>query len=69
MKGGDKMASYETFRRLMFEKNVIKADVIRATGVTRPTILSWEKGNEPSLRTLRKIADYFGVSVNVFIEG
>lgn len=62
------MDSYEVFRRLMFEKNIRKADVIRGSGVTRPTILKWENGDEPSLRTLRKIADYFGVPVTDFIK-
>lgn len=62
------MESYEVFRRLMFEKNIRKADVIRGSGVTRPTLLKWEKGYEPSLRTLRRIAEYFNVSVSVFIK-
>ena len=62
------MESYEVFRRLMYERNVIKADVIRGSGVTRPTLLKWEKGQEPSLPVLRRIADYFGVSVKEFIE-
>lgn len=63
------MNSYETFRRLMFEKNIRKADVIRDTGVTRPTLVNWEKGrSEPTLKTYRRLADYFGVSVTDFIE-
>lgn len=62
------MYSYEVFRYLMYIKNVRKADVIRGTGVSRPTLLKWEKGKEPSLRTMRIIADYFGVPVTKFIE-
>lgn len=62
------MESYEVFRRLMYEKNVIVADVIRGSGVTRPTLLTWKKGKEPQLRTLRKIAEYFGVPVTEFIK-
>lgn len=62
------MYSYEVFRYLMYMKNVRKADVIRGTGVSRPTLLKWEKGKEPSLRTMRIIADYFGVPVTKFIE-
>lgn len=60
---------YKAFKLLMFENDMRKADVIRATGVTRPTLLRWEKGGTPSLRTLKTIADYFGVSVDVFLEG
>lgn len=60
---------YENFRRLMFEKNVIKADVIRATGVTRPTLVNWEKGrSEPSVKTLKRLADYFGVPVSRLVD-
>lgn len=64
------MADYEIFRRLMFQKDVKKADVIRETGVTRPVLVDWEHGRkEPSLKTLRRLAKYFGVSVVVFFEG
>lgn len=63
------MESYEVLRYLMYEKNVKKADIIRATGVTRPVLVDWEKGRrEPSLPTLRRLADYFGVSVTKFLE-
>jgi len=61
--------SYENFRKLMFEKNVIKADVIRATGVTRPTLVNWERGrSEPSVKTLKRLADYFGVPVSKLLD-
>lgn len=64
------MSGYETFRYLMYKKNVRKADVIRATGVTRPVLVDWEHGRkEPSLRTLRRLADYFGVPVSEFVKG
>lgn len=63
------MESYERFRRLMFEKNVRKADVIRGTGVTRPVLVNWENGkNEPSLKTLKRLAIYFGVPVSYFLD-
>lgn len=62
------MNSYEVLRRIMFDKRMTKADVIRETGVTRPTLVSWEKGKEPSLRTLRKLADYFEIPVTKFLE-
>ena len=62
------MNSYEVLRKLMYERNMIKADVIRGTGVSRPTLIKWEKGEEPSLATMRKIANFFHVSVKEFIE-
>lgn len=60
--------SYEILRRLMYENRIRKADVIRETGVSRPTLLKWEKGQEPSLPVLRKIAKYFGVPVTALID-
>lgn len=64
------MKSYEVFRYLMYKKNVKKADVIRATGVTRPVLVDWEKGRkEPSLATMRRLAAYFGVPVTEFLKG
>lgn len=64
------MKGYEVFKYLMYKKDVKKADVIRATGVTRPVLVDWEHGRrEPSLRTLRRLADYFGVPVTEFLKG
>lgn len=63
------MESYEVFRKMMFDRNIVKADVIRGSGVSRPTLLKWEKGEEPTLTTLRKIAKYFDCPVTDFIKG
>ncbi len=61
--------NYEKLRYLMFKKNVIKADVIRETGITRPTLVNWEHGRStPSLRTLQILADYFNVPVSYFVD-
>jgi len=63
------MNSYERLRKLMYEHNMRKADVIRATGVTRPVLVNWEHGRtEPSIRTLRRLADYFEVKPSYFLE-
>lgn len=63
------MKSYEVFRSLMYKKNVKFADVIRDTGVSRPVLTDWKMGRkEPSLKTLRRLADYFGISVTKFID-
>ena len=63
------MNSYEEFRRLMYEHDVTQADVIRGAGVTRPTLLNWKKGkHQPTVKTLKKIADFFEVPVSVFVK-
>lgn len=61
--------SYEKFRYLMYKENIRKADVIRDTGITRPTLVNWERGRStPTLRTLQILADYFGVPVSYFVD-
>lgn len=63
------MNSYEELRRLMFENKMTQADVIRGAGVSRPTLCNWRSGkHQPTVRTLKKIADFFGVSVSVFVD-
>lgn len=64
-----KTNSYEIVRKMMYERKIRKADVIRGAGVSRPTLIKWENGNLPSLMVLQKVADYFGVSVKEFIDG
>ena len=64
------MSNYEVLRYLMYQNNMRKADVIRATGVTRPVLTDWEKGrHEPSLKTMKRLADYFGIEVTEFLKG
>lgn len=63
------MNNYEELRRLMYERNVTMADVIRGAGVTRPTLCNWRSGkHQPTVKTLKKVADYFGVPVSVFVK-
>lgn len=60
---------YDKLRYLMYRDNVTKADVIRGTGITRPTLVNWERGRStPSLRTLQILADYFNVPVSYFVD-
>ena len=63
------MESYEQLRRLMYEHKMTQADVIRGAGVTRPTLCNWRKGtHQPTVRTLKKIADFFNVPVSTFLD-
>lgn len=53
----------------MYKRDIRKADVIRDTGISRPTLVNWEHGRSvPTLRTLQVLADYFGVPVSYFID-
>lgn len=44
--------------------------VSKATGVTQTSLSNWKSGrNTPSAKTLQKIADYFGVTVDYLMTG
>ena len=44
--------------------------VSKATGVTQTSLSNWKSGrNTPSTKTLQKIADYFGVTVDYLMTG
>lgn len=58
---------YEIFEELCKQKGVTPYRVAKETGVTTATLSSWKNGKyTPKTDKLQKIADYFGVSVDVF---
>lgn len=60
---------YETFERLCKEKGVTPYRVAKDTGVTTATLSSWKSGRyTPKADKLQKLADYFGVGVEVFFD-
>jgi len=61
---------YTVFEHLLQERNVSPYQVSKATGVSQTTLSSWKTRNsEPTASTLKKIADYFGVSVDYLLTG
>lgn len=65
---------YEIYCKLRNTKRCKDADVAKATGITKSTFSDWKNGrSNPKDEKLRKIADYFDVSLeyltgNSFIE-
>lgn len=60
---------YDVFKRLMEERGVRAVDVSRATGVSTSTLTDWKNGRcLPKYDKRRKIADYFGVTVE-YLDG
>ena len=63
MKGGQIM--YGRFVQLLQERDVTPYRVSKDTGVTQTTLSDWKTGRgTPKTSTLKKIADYFGVSLD-----
>lgn len=55
---------WQTFRRLCVEADQTTEKAARGIGVRRETLNGWRHGAMPQERTLRKIADYFGLSMD-----
>lgn len=58
---------WNTLVELCNKKGVSPNFVAKELGITSGTVTSWKKGGIPRDTTLRKIADYFGVSVSYLI--
>lgn len=55
---------------LCAERGVTYADISRATGIAQSTMSNWRKRNgNITSESLSKIADYFDVSINYFLDG
>ena len=60
---------YEKFADLLEKTNKTAYRVAKDTGVSTATLSSWKKGEyTPKLDKLKLLADYFGVSIEYFIE-
>lgn len=60
---------YEKFTKLLDETNKTAYQVSKDTGVSTATLSSWKKGEyTPKVDKLKILADYFGVSIEYFLE-
>ena len=67
MSGGVKV--YEKFQLLLDKTDKTAYQVSKDTGVSTATLSSWKNGNYvPKLEKLKILADYFGVSIEYFLE-
>ena len=61
---------YDIFESLCKNNHIKPIDVSRATGIAAATLSSWKKGNYyPKTEKLKKIADYFGVTLEYLTTG
>ena len=60
---------YETFKRLLEERNVTAYQVSKDTGISQATLSDWKIGkSKPKVDKLSVLAKYFGVPLEEFIE-
>lgn len=61
---------YEIFEHLLQKHGVTAYKVSKETGVTQSTLSDWKRGRStPKTDNMKKIADYFGVSVDYLMTG
>ena len=61
---------YEIFEQLLQKRGVTAYRVAKETGVTQTALSNWKSGRStPTTKTLQKIADYFGVTVDYLMTG
>ena len=61
---------FETFETLRKQRKMKYSDVAKGAGIPYSTITDWKAGRyTPKLDKLKKIADYFGVSVEYLLTG
>lgn len=60
---------YEKFQMLLDKTNKTAYQVAKETGVSTATLSNWKNGNYiPKTDKLKKIADYFGITVDELIS-
>lgn len=60
---------YEHLQALMNSKGMRISDLARATGISYSTFTDWKSGRcVPKYEKMKKIADYFGVSVDYLLS-
>ena len=61
---------YEILEQLLQKYGVTSYKVSKDTGVTQTSLSNWKSGRStPNAKTLQKIADYFGVSIEYLMTG
>lgn len=59
---------YEQFAGLCKEKNISPSIVAETIGLNRSSVTFWKRGSTPKGETLRKLANYFGVSIDYLLN-
>ena len=66
-KGGVKL--YEKFAELLEKNNKTAYQVSKETGIPQSVLSDWKRGRStPKVDKLKILADYFGVSIEYFLE-
>ena len=60
---------YEKFAELLKKTNKTAYEVSKETGIPQSVLSDWKRGrSKPKAEKLKILADYFGVSIEYFLE-
>ena len=60
---------YEKFAELLEKNNITAYQVSKETGIPQSVLSDWKRGrSKPKAEKLKILADYFGVSIEYFLE-
>ena len=59
----------EIFERACAEVGMAPTALLKEVGIGKSAMSNWKSGHEPSNRTKKQLADYFGVTVAEMMEG
>lgn len=63
------MKLYEKFAELLEKTNKTAYQVSKETGISQSVLSDWKRGrSKPKAEKLKILADYFGVSIEYFLE-
>ena len=60
---------YEKFTELLSKTNKTSYQVAKDTGISQTAFSNWKAGRcKPNLESMKKLADYFSVPIEYFLE-
>ena len=60
---------YKIYEKLRDARGVTDYRVTKDAGLSSSTLAEWKKGkHQPSLETLKKLSNYFGVTIDYFVN-
>lgn len=63
------MFSYKKFEELLLKNNITAYKVAKNTGLYTPLFSEWKSGKSiPKVDKIKILADYFGVTIEYFLE-
>lgn len=60
---------FDVYMKWCEETGVAPTTVLKTIGVSKSAYSNWKIGGEPSNRTKKQIADYFGITVQELMDG